>query len=74
MTSGVFNTSKSNLWVKLQRVFYNDIVTEYSKMRLDRFTLDNIMKYVYGEQIAKIPERYYNMDMQTKYLQFGSQY
>lgn len=74
MTSGVFNTSKSNLWVKLQRVFYNDIITEYSKMRLDRFTLENIMKYIYDEQIAKIPERYYNMDMQTKYLQFGSQY
>ena len=74
MTSGVFNTSGSNLWVKLQRVFYNDIVTEYSKMRSNRFTLENIMKYIYDEQISKIPERYYNMDMQTKYLQFGSQY
>ena len=50
MTSGVFNTSKSNLWVKLQRVFYNDIVTEYSKMRLDRFTLENIMKYIYEKK------------------------
>ena len=74
MTPEIFNTSNSNLWVKLQRVFYNDIIIEYSRMRSGKFTLDNIIKYLYDDQIAKIPERYYNMDMQTKYLQFGCQY
>ena len=43
-------------------------------MRQDRFTLDNIMKYLYGEQISKIPKSYYNKDMQKKYLDFGSSF
>lgn len=43
-------------------------------MRQDRFTLDNLMKYIYGEQISKIPTKLYNDDAQVKYLDFGSLY
>ena len=43
-------------------------------MRQDRFTLDNLMSYIYGEQISKIPPKLYNDDAQVKYLDFGSLY
>ena len=43
-------------------------------MRQDRFTLDNLMSYIYGEQINKIPAKLYNDDAQVKYLEFGSLY
>ena len=43
-------------------------------MRQGSFTLDNLMNYVYGEQISKIPAKMYNDDAQVKYLDFGSLY
>lgn len=43
-------------------------------MRQGQFTLDNLMKYIYGEQISKIPPKMYNDDAQVKYLDFGSLY
>ena len=43
-------------------------------MRQDRFTLDNLMNYIYNEQISKIPAKLYNDDAQVKYLDFGSLY
>lgn len=62
------------MWSKVARVFAVELQQQYSLMRLDRFTVDNIMKYLYGEQISAIPERNYNIDMKTKYLNFGSSY
>lgn len=43
-------------------------------MRQGSFTLDNLMRYIYGEQISKIPAKMYNDDAQVKYLDFGSLY
>lgn len=43
-------------------------------MRQGSFTLDNLMNYIYGEQISKIPAKLYNDDAQVKYLDFGSLY
>lgn len=43
-------------------------------MRQGSFTLDNLMNYIYGEQISKIPAKLYNDDAQVKYLEFGSLY
>ena len=43
-------------------------------MRQGSFTLDNLMNYIYGEQISKIPAKMYNDDAQVKYLDFGSLY
>ena len=70
----VFNTTGSMLWKRIVLLFQEDLKHEYSLMRRDRFTVDNIMKYMYGEQISQIPATYYNKDMQTKYLNFGSTY
>ena len=71
---GVFNTTGSMLWKRIVELFQAELKQQYSLMRQDRFTVDNIMKYLYEEQIAKIPATYYNIDMQTKYLNYGSAY
>ena len=70
----VFNTTGSKLWQRVVLQFDADLKAQYSLMRQDRFTVDNIMKYLYGEQISQIPATFYNKDMQTKYLNFGSSY
>ena len=70
----VFNTTGSKLWQKVVLLFQEQLKEQYVLMRQDRFTVDNIMKYLYGEQISKIPATYYNKDMQTKYLDFGADY
>ena len=70
----VFNTTGSMLWKRIVLLFQAELKEQYSLMRQDRFTVDNIMKYLYGEQISQIPATYYNKDMQTKYLNYGSAY
>lgn len=70
MTPGVYNTSKSVLWTKFQRVFYNEIKARYEELRkTEVFTVDNFMKYYYDKQIAIIPEMDYNQDFYNKYLE-----
>ncbi len=59
---------------KVWNFFNLELKEEWKKMRQDRFTLDNLMKYIYGEQISKIPTKLYNDDAQVKYLDFGSLY
>ena len=71
---GVFNTTGSVLWKRIVLLFQQELRTEYALMRQDRFTVDNIMKYLYGEQISQIPATFYNKDMQKKYLDWGSSY
>ena len=70
----VFNTTGSRLWQRVVYLFQDELKAQYALMRQDRFTVDNIMKYLYDEQIARIPATYYNKDMQSKYLNFGSSY
>lgn len=72
--AGTFNTSKSQLWSKVMIAFENELRTEYQYMRSGKFNVENIMEFMYGEQISKIPESYYNSDAQTKYLDFGALY
>lgn len=72
--AGTFNTSKSNLWTKLQRVFAKEIRETYSKMRQKNFTYDKIMEYMYTKQIGTIGERQYNLNAYSKYIRFGKTY
>lgn len=72
--SGSYNTSNSNLWSKVWNYFNTELKEEWAKMRQGSFTLDNLMCYIYGEQISKIPAKMYNDDAQVKYLDFGSLY
>ena len=44
----VFNTTGSKLWQRVVLQFDADLKAQYSLMRQDRFTVYNIMKYLYG--------------------------
>lgn len=70
----VFNTTGSRLWQKVQLLFKTELEQQYALMRQKAFTVENMMKYLVDEQIEKIPAYYYNIDMQTKYLNYGSAY
>jgi surface protein len=70
----VFNTTGSRLWQRVVYLFQDELKAQYSLMRQGRFTVENIMKYFYDEQISQIPATFYNKDMQNKYLNFGSAY
>lgn len=67
-----FNTTGSVLWQRIVYLFQAELKAQYALMRQGRFTVENIMKYLYGEQISQIPATLYNKDMQTKYLNFGN--
>lgn len=54
--------------------FRQELKAEWAAMRQGRFTLDNLMDYIYNQQISVIPAKYYNDDAEVKYLQFGSLY
>ena len=69
-----FNTTGSKLWIKVRQYFEADLKEEYKKMRMSRVNLENALKYIIEDQIDKIAPYYYNMDMQTKYLDYGSKY
>ena len=71
---GSYNTSNSKLWTKLWEYFNVELKEEWKQMRNGSFTLENLMKYVYDEQIKVIPPKFYNDDAQVKYLDFGSLY
>ena len=72
--ANTFNTTGSRLWQRIVYLFQAELKEQYSLMRQGRFTVENIMKYLDGEQISKIPATFYNKDMQTKYLNYGSAY
>ena len=62
MEQGYWNTSSSRLWTRIRDLMHNDIVTTYNNMRQNGVSYENMMHYIYDEQIAKIPQTYYNKD------------
>lgn len=74
MEAGTYNTSGSNLWTKVGRVFEKELKDTYKKMRSTIFKEENIFKVLIDEQIDQIPELLYNDDSQKKYLNFGKSY
>ena len=74
IVEGTYNTSNSKLWTMVRTVFHDELCEMYKNMRLQRYTVDNIMKYWYGEQVSKIGELQYNKDMEAKYIKFKNDY
>lgn len=74
MDQGYWNTSSSRLWTRIRDLMHNDIVTIYNDMRQNGVSYENMMKYIYDEQIAKIPQTYYNKDYDVKYAPFADSY
>ena len=70
----VYNTTESQLWSKVLLLLLDEVKATYSTMRQAGLRADNIYECLVTEQIDKIPATYYNQDMQTKYLDFGSTY
>ena len=74
MEQGYWNTSSSRLWTRVRDLMHNDIVAIYNDMRKNGVSYENMMKYLYDEQIAKIPQAYYNKDYDVKYAPFEDSY
>ena len=74
MEQGYWNTSTSRLWTRIRELMHNDIVRTYNDMRQNGVSLERMMHYIYDEQIAKIPQTYYNKDYNVKYAPFTDSY
>ena len=74
MEQGYWNTSSSRLWTRVRDLMHDDLVDTYNDMRQNGLSYESLMRYFYDEQIAKIPQRYYNMDFDVKYAPFADSY
>ena len=74
MEQGYWNTSSSRLWTRIRDLMHEDLVAKYNDMRQNGLAYETLMNYFYGEQISKIPQKYYNMDYDVKYAPFADGY
>lgn len=78
MSTGDYNTSNSLLWVKLRKMFEQRIRNRYLELRQNRningvphppmLSYENVMRYIGGEVVDKIGQKFYNEDARLKYL------
>ena len=74
MEQGYWNTSASRLWTRIRDLMHNDLVDVYRDMRANGMSYESFMSYFHDQQIAQIPQKYYNMDADVKYLPFADAY
>ena len=74
MTQGYWNTSSSRLWTRIRDLFHDELIVKYNNMRQNGLSYESLMRCFYDEQIAKIPQKYYNMDYDVKYAPFADSY
>ena len=74
MEQGYWNTSSSRLWTRIRDLMHPELVEKYNNMRQNGLSYESLMNCFYGEQISKIPQKYYNMDYDVKYAPFGDSY
>ena len=74
MEQGYWNTSASRLWTRVRDLMHDELIEKYKSMRQNGLSYESFMQYFYGEQIAKIPEAYYNKDYDVKYAPYADQY
>ena len=74
MAQGYWNTSSSRLWTRVRDLFHDELVAKYNDMRQNGMSYESLMNVFYNEQIAKIPQKYYNMDADVKYLPYADEY
>ena len=74
MEQGYWNTSSSRLWTRVRDLFHDELVVKYNDMRQNGLSFESLMNVFYNEQIAKIPQKYYNMDADVKYLPYADEY
>lgn len=68
--SGLWNTSNSLLWTKVQKNFDSEIKAAYAELRAknNTYDYDRLIAVYEGEIVSKIAEKYYNDDAYTKYI------
>ena len=71
---GIYNCSTSNMWVKLNEWNQDDLFAQFSTIRENKYTYENLCKYLVEKQIDVIPKSLYNRDMYSKYISQGRQY
>ena len=74
MEQGYWNTSSSRLWTRVRDLFHDELITKYNQMRQKGLSYESLMSVFYDEQIAKIPQKYYNLDADVKYLPYADEY
>ena len=74
MEQGYWNTSSSRLWTRIRDLFHEELIVLYNDMRKNGLSYESLMSYFYDEQIAMIPEKYYNMDYDVKYGPYADEY
>ena len=74
MEQGYWNTSSSRLWTRVRDLMHDDLVAIYNDMRQNGLSYESLMSYFYDEQIAKIPQKYYNSEFDVKYAPFAKSY
>ena len=74
MEQGYWNTSSSRLWTRVRDLMRDDLVVIYNNMRQNGLSYESLMSYFYDEQIAKIPQKYYNSEFDVKYAPFAKSY
>ena len=74
MQQGYWNTSTSRLWTRVRDLLHDELVVKYNDMRQNGLSFESLMNVFYNEQIAKIPQKYYNMDADVKYLPYADEY
>ena len=74
MEQGYWNTSTSRLWTRIRDLMHTELVAKYNNMRQNGMSYESFMRCFYDEQIARIPQKYYNMDYDVKYAPFGDSY
>ena len=74
MAQGYWNTSSSRLWTRIRDLFHDELIVKYNNMRQNGLSYESLMQCFYDEQIAKIPQKYYNMDYDVKYAPFADSY
>ena len=68
-TENVFNGERSALWYLVEQAYGEELNETYNSLRNDEIlTYNNVMEYLYDEQIAKICEAQYNADADFKYI------
>ena len=74
MAQGYWNTSSSRLWTRIRDLFHDELIAKYNQMRKKGLNYESLMSVFYDEQIAKIPQKYYNLDADVKYLPYADEY
>ena len=72
--TGAYATAESWLWKNILEFFTVELEELYGSMRTNVLSYENILEYLYEQQISKISESQYNADAFAKYIGITTQW